>query len=387
MKERDKRNLLALFMPAKTSFYEGLFESIKKAFQQHNYEIVGGCGFLEAKELELFIYDNKPQIFFEMNRCKSEIDNFPKDILHVCWLVDLTGRKLENIKGSEIIYFISTEWMKNLNRFNTKKIDWLPPASDPQEYYPIEGIEKKFKTVFLGHIPNPWSNELLERVVYEKTDTKTKFADILDKFEKKWATQDQIVNNDIYVKEVLSWLDGNDSEQIDIKDTILRYDIGCRAIRKARREYFLDWLLENFDLKPFGIYGVANWINWSKYKSFYQNELHTRDEINTALNSSKLVIHEGLGLHFRVFDAMLCGTPVIMRKSEQDRLFGGIGTIFEEGKDYIALDINDKEAQNMKITDEMLNEISLSAREKALSHHTWFHRLSKVVEDIDAMRR
>lgn len=387
MEIRDNRNVIALFMPAKTSFYEGLFESIKKAFEQHKYKVVGGCSFLEDKELELFIYENKPKVFFEMNRCKSEIDNFPKDILHICWLVDLSGRKLENIQGSEIIYFFSVEWMRNLNPLNTKKTAWLPPASDPQEYYPIEGIEKKFKTIFLGHIPNPWNNELLERVVYEGINNKTKFSDVLDKFEKKWAMQDKIVNNDVYIKEVISWLDCNRSEQIDIKDAVLRYDIGCRIIRKARREYFIDWLLTHSDVEPLGIFGGVNWTNWSKYNSFYQNELHTRDEINTALNSAKLLIHEGVGLHFRVLDAMLCGVPVIMRKSEQDALFGGIGTIFEEGRDYISIDISDKESQNMNITNEMLNEIASNAREKVLSNHTWFHRLSKVVEDIDALGR
>ncbi|DAB28569.1 MAG: hypothetical protein A2513_05360 [Sulfurimonas sp. RIFOXYD12_FULL_33_39] len=374
---------LALFMPSKTSFYEGLFESMKKAFEVHNYTVVGGCGFLESNELISFIDTNKPKVFFEMNRCKSEINNFPKEVLHVCWLVDLLGRRLEEIKGSEIVYFFSTEWMKDFKPLYKCKIDWLPPATDSEVYYPVLDSKKVFQSVFLGHIPNPWSEDLLQRAVYEDKNEKILFLDILENFEQQWASQDKIVNNDSYMEEVSDWFKSKNLYDIEIRDKILRYDIGCRIIRKARRTYFIDWLLQNADVKPLAIFGGANWKNWSQYEGLYQKELHTPSEINSVFNQSNIVLHEGVGLHFRVFDAMATGVPVLVRKSEQDSQFGGIGTIFEENKDYVSIDINN--CNNFKISQEKLNSIAIRAREEVLKNHTWFHRLSKVIRDIDEL--
>ncbi|QFR48349.1 glycosyltransferase family 1 protein [Sulfurimonas lithotrophica] len=376
-----KNNTIALFMPSKTSFYDGLFNSLKKAFEHHGYEVTGGCGFLSGIKLDLFINKYNPKVFFEMNRCKSEINNFPKNILHICWLVDLLGRKLENITGSEIVYFFSTEWMKDFKHSENCKIGWLPPASDPEEYYPIKDHKKIFNSVFLGHIPNPWSNDLLNRIVCEDSNKKIIFSDVLNQFENIWGSQDSIVNNDIYINEVIDWLRKNNFVSIDITDKTLRYDIGCRIIRKARRLFFLDWLLENIDIEPMGIFGGSNWKNWSKYKNMYQKELLTTKEMNNVYNKTKLLIHEGVGFHFRVFDAMLAGTPVIIRKSKQDNDFGGIATMFDENIEYISIDIN--KFHKFQFDDDILNDISDRAREKVLLNHTWFHRLSQVVKDIN----
>ena len=46
-------------------------------------------------------------------------------------------------------------------------------------------------------------------------------------------------------------------------------------------------------------------------------------------------------------------------------------------------DINN--CNNFKISQEKLNSIAIRAREEVLKNHTWFHRLSKVIRDIDEL--
>ncbi len=376
--------VLALFMPSETPFYFGLFKAMKKSFETNGFSVVGACQLLEDKELKNFINQYNPSIFFEMNRCKAEINHFPENILHICWIVDLWGRKLSDIKGSEIIYFFSTEWLKDFKADYHCKIDWLPPASDPDTYFPIKNSEKLYNSVFVGHISNPWEERLLKRIIYKKNNTEILFSDILDNFEYPWAIQDDIVNNDCYIKEVTAWIKKRFSVNVDINDSVLRYDIGCRIIRKGRREVFLDWLLSNTQIQPLAIFGSENWTKWAKYKPYYKNELKTPNEMNKVFNQSNTVIHEGVGFHFRLFDAMLSGIPILLRKSKQDSLEGGLNTYFEENIDYISYDLSKtNNSYTNTISKETLKEISENGRKKALKYHTWDTRLLKVAKDIN----
>jgi len=379
----QNNKIIALFMPSQTPFYTGLFSAIKKSLEHLSYKVVGGCKLLEGDELLSFINKNTPSIFFEMNRCKAEIKHFPKNILHITWIVDLWGRKLSDIQGSEIVYFFSTEWLKDYKSNSNCKVDWLPPASDPDYYFPINDTNKKCKSVFIGHISNPWKKNDLERIFLEKNNNKILFSDILDSFEKKWSVQDEIVNNDCYLKEVQDWIKKNYLINFEITDPVMRYDVGCRIIRKGRREFFLDTLLENVNILPLSIYGKKTWLKWDKYSEFYKKELMTPEEMNTVFNQSELVIHEGVGFHFRLFDAMLSGIPLLLRKSEQDNAWGGLSTYFCENEDYISIDINKTDTlKSINMSKERLEDISNNARRKVLMHHTWNHRLDKVVKDI-----
>ena len=381
----QRNNTLALFLPLPTPFYLGLYNSLKRAFEQHNFTVVGGCELLNENELLTFIEKYKPSIFFEMNRCRDEITYLPNEIIHICWLVDLAGRSLQEIQGSQWVCFFSIEWLKDyVSNSNTVSL-WLPPASDEKLYYSTSEI-KLYTSSFLGHIPKPWSKELRDRVVYTSKTKKIIFDDILKKFEDKWAKQDAIVNNDRYIKEISDWLHVEEKE-LFTSDTALRYDAGCRIIRKARRTLFLDYLLSHVDIKPLAIFGTNNWLLHQKYKHFYLKELDSPAQMNTAYNQSKTIIHEGVGLHFRVFDAMLAGTPVILRKSEQDYKEGGLSSFFIEGEDYIGVDINqDGSIITQQLSKQNLQNISKNAQKKALSHHTWYHRLTPLIEDIHAKR-
>ncbi|TDA62660.1 glycosyltransferase family 1 protein [Sulfuricurvum sp. IAE1] len=374
---------LALFMPSDTPFYRGLFGSLQKAFERHGFTVRGRCGFLEGKRLNDFIAEYSPNVFFEMNRCKAEIDGFPEKITHVSWLVDLSGRKLEAIRGSELVCFFSSEWMADYLPEKGCKSLWLPPASDPDNYFPVS-IPKTFESVFVGHIPKPWDQKLLERPICFRNSAAATFRDVVETFETRWGEQDTIVNNDRYLQEVELWLESRGRGETLHDDATLRYDIGCRIIRTARRKYFLDWLLRNESVEPMAIFGGENWKLWDDYARLYGGELGTPTELNEAFNRSKTVIHEGVGPHFRVFDAMLSGVPVVVRKSVQDREFGGLGTMAAEGEEYIALDVGQDRGLLSELLrhPETLRRIGENGRNKALAQHTWYHRLSETSEEI-----
>lgn len=379
---------LGLFMPSPSPFYKGLYISMKDAFEQLGFNVFGGCDFLEDQELKKFITKCDIQAIFEMNRCKSEINDFPSNVIHICWLVDLWGRSLEDLKGSDIFYFFSYEWMKDFEKKENTIVKWLPPASDPKIYYPTNQ-KKEYLTSFIGHIPKPWDKELKERVVFNLDKTKIKFRDILLKFKKQWSMQDEITNNDIYINDVINHYSKiSKKNDLTINDKVLRYDIGCRIIRQGRRDFFLKWLLENESIHPFSIWGSENWKDYNRYSPFYQKELLTPKEMNTLFNQSTAVIHEGVGLHFRIFDAVLSQSLIILRKSSQDNMYGGIATMLDENIDYIAIDIDEKIPQLAKILNDKdkIKDITNRARKKVLKEHVWTKRLKNVQNDINTIQ-
>ena len=108
--------------------------------------------------------------------------------------------------------------------------------------------------------------------------------------------------------------------------------------------------------------------------------------MNQVYNESEIIIHEGVGLHFRVFDAMMSGAVILLRESEQDKMYGGIATIFKKNKEYISIDVN--QSYNKQYIRQLnLSEIVERSRKKCLEEHTWYKRMEKVVKDIDSVGR
>ena len=136
------------------------------------------------------------------------------------------------------------------------------------------------------------------------------------------------------------------------------------------------------------IYGSENWADWPQYRRYYQHFVHHSDELKRIYQTTKLNLHEGVGPHFRVFDAMSAGGLMFVKRTPDDRAEGGMLEIFEPFVHYVPFLENDfvelaerylnDDAARCRIIDEAAKQIQ--------AKHTWSHRAAKIIEDYRRVR-
>ena len=372
-----------LYLASNSPFYTNLYPSIKRGFEEAGCLVEGGSNLLESEALLKKIETFQPDFVFEMNRVKSEIENFPKNVIHVCWLVDFWGRKHEDLKGSDILYVWSYSWILHFENVGVKNVHYLAPATD-KTIYKDEKRKVKNEFVFLGHISKEWTEEELNRKVgtIGKNKKKLYFKDILKYIER--FILDPSPSN--YFLNMLS----NSKIALDKNmDKSLVYDINSRAFRQIRREHYIDKFI-NKDRKLW-LYGSENWALYEKYKIFYKGYEEDPKKLSKIIQSSQILLHDHVDLHFRTFDAMACGTVVVIPKAKNTRKlvpsqWKMLG--FQAQEDYIDVDI-----YNGTISFENLNnkkkleDIAQNAKKKVLAKHLWVHRALKVIEDVKNLKK
>ena len=164
-----------LYLPFESDFYKGLYEDMKTGFEEAGCIVDGDCKYLESNELLQKIEDYKPDFVFEMNRTKSEIKDFPKELIHICWLVDFWERMPSEIKGSDILYVFSHSWLTECQNDNSKLKDVLYPGVNTNVYNINKNHNIDSSMMFLGHMPKPWTDEELKRNVILSNERTIRF--------------------------------------------------------------------------------------------------------------------------------------------------------------------------------------------------------------------
>jgi hypothetical protein len=375
---------IALFFP-QNFFYIRLFFSIKTALEDHGFEVIGGTEWLSGEALLEFCRRYQPDIILEMNRTRNEIPELPKHILHIAWIVDNRGKKISSFSGSELIYLFWSNWLKDCQSSSSRLVDWLPPGFDPELYFPET---RKFLSdiSFVGHISFPWTSEEKKRILFESPESIITFDDALQHLQHKLQQTDLTgYNEDDYVGMALSFLPAQARAQIFL-DPCVQYDLGCRAIlRMAFRQKVLDLAVASDTSIRF--FGPGGWNLWPKYQPFYQSVLTEPADVRAIYQSSRINLHEGVGVHFRTLDCMASGGLLFFMASPDDALAGGIQSYFTSGKHYVEFDENnflEKVAFYLAHPEER-KQICEQACEEVMRKHTWKHRIQKIVDDINSL--
>lgn len=313
---------------------------------------------------------------FEINRDKSEIPNFPTDVIHICWLVDFWGRGPEDFKGSDILYTWGYNWIDNLKENGITMVKHLPPATDSEIYKPLDSKKNKiYDCAYMGHIPKKWSNDELNRHIGFKDNEKIYFRDITTIAENIFWTNPHY--GIIHELKILGF-------DLCLLNKTLIYDIEGRIGRLASRMRNINLFLEKTN--KIAIYGPENWLLYNKYKNYYKNFLENPKDINKAMQDSSIIIHTHYQPHFRVFDAMSCGivTSIMNTPKIYQNEFELLG--FKSGEDYVEIDIK-SDNLNPKIfsNKKLLSDISHNARKKTLENHLWVHRAEQVLKDVEGL--
>ena len=172
-------------------------------------------------------------------------------------------------------------------------------------------------------------------------------------------------------------------KNIDIleNDKKLFYDISCRNLRYGRIDMINLILKCN---KNLNIYGTKNWIDYKNFELYYKGYLESKDAIFEMINNSKIVLHEGVGLHDRFFDTILMNGFIMYYKTDYDQKNGLITNFFEEEKELITFNKFDAIAKIEKYLkdDNARNKIQKIAYKKIKNNHLWKHRISIINKHI-----
>jgi len=375
---------IALFVPH-TFFYVKLFFSIKKALEFHGFHVIGRTELLSGNALLEFCRQDQPDVIWEMNRSRNEIPELPEHIVHIAWIVDTQGKKINDFSGSDLLYFFWHNWIKDCNSRSSRIVDWLPPGFDPELYFPEPGNFIS-DISFVGHISFPWRIEEEKRMLFESPELNVTFKDALQHLEHQAQTTDLTgYHEDDYIGMALSFLPDAVRERISLNSCV-QYDLGCRAIlRMAFRQKMLDMVVASGASIRF--FGPGGWNAWPKYQPFHQSVLTEPADLRAVYQSSKINLHEGVGVHFRTLDCMASGGLLFFMASPDDALSGGIQSCFTPGKHYVEFDQNNfsEKAAFYLAHSEERTQVCEQAHAEVVSRHTWKHRIHKIVDDLNSL--
>lgn len=367
-----------LYLASNSPFYTQLFLQIKEGFEEAGLEVIGGPNLLQDTELVQLVEEHKPLFVFEMNRSKNEIKSFPKEVMHVCWLVDFWGRKHYEIEGSDILYCWSKSWVKAFeNQSANQNVLFLPPATSSKSYYPL-AKEKTNDFLFLGHIPNPWNNDELMRPVGILNGQEILFKELLPLLKKYALNKELNMDCHSYLKK----------HKVILKqpvDKVLEYDISSRTQRQVRREAFVKLFLKKGFL--LSVFGSENWLNYELFKEFYKGYIDEPSKINEELAKTNILLHDGNYPHFRTFDAMAAKCCVATCETPSSHKNSWLDLGFKEDEDYIKVEFFSQKVDFNKFKNKkLLNDIAYNAYNKVKKSHLWVHRAETILLDIEKLR-
>jgi hypothetical protein len=379
----ESTKCIGLFLPTTNPFYVSLFYSLKRAFGEIGVEVGGGTELLGENELSEFVRQFKPDALLEMNRSREQIPFLPDNIRHISWMVDVADWPYEKISGSDIIYFFGANWYRNFPNDSTSLVRWFPPGMCPDTYHYAERNAIS-DTSFIGHIPRPWESFELDRVVGCSEKGILKFADLFDECIKRWQVMDlSNFDNEAYLRSAVAIASEMLGTPVTITDQKLRYDISCRSIRIMNRKKLMRLALKSTD--SMRIFGSPYWSTYPEFAPYYMKFLNDPNEIRNAYQTTRVNLHEGVGLHNRTFDCMGAGGVLFHYRSPDDDEYGGINTFFDPDVHYVSFDERDYEEKFSHFVQdqEKRKKMGRAAAELVHANHTWKHRALQVMADIN----
>lgn len=370
-----------LYLPFVSDFYIGLYSQIKYGFESIGCIVDGGCGYLSSTQIKQKIDTFQPDFVFEMNRSKSEIVDFPKDILHICWLVDYWEKTPDDIQGSDILYLFSHVWLKDHTKFDGSLLDVLYPGTDTNIYYPKTQHVESNSVIFVGHMPKVWTEKDLNRDIRLSNHKIIKFKDLVEIVHEFTMNPEDFSDGTIATyKYIIKYLN---TQNIDLlQDKVLHYDIFSRLFREGRRLGVINKVIKSNNIN---IYGNEAWLERKHLSKYYKKFLNTPEELNNAFNKNRYLLHDGNMPHFRTFDAMAAGLLVLKPEVinygiEDEWQF----LDFKEGEEiftYSLLEDNFSCLDN--IDKNHMKDISVAIRDKIKLSHTWTKRAEKILKDVE----
>jgi hypothetical protein len=389
---------LSVFLPRPTGFYRGLLPQMLRGFEQAGFEVSGTTELLGEAEMLDWCRSHETDVVFEMNRTRSEVPFLPPSIRHISWVVDFLGRTEEQIKGSDLTYFFTTGWVMAFP-YDTFS-DWLPPGSCPTTYAP-SGAPFESDVSVAGHVPPPWSQAELTRNV-SRTARPMLFGDLLPQYQSYLAEVErdiltQFPDHGTYWDEINRLVSAATGDGI-APDPAVKYDLLGRLPRTGLRPSMVSEALgAGHSLR---IFGTKGWTAWPELAPHYRGFLDEPADLARVYTSSRINLHEGVGMHFRSMDCLAAGSLLFYctrRKSTDPqgpwnwrRPSGNMSDYQppllpgEHYVEYYPGELAEKSRYYLAHP-EQIEKLRHNARQAILEGHTWRHRALKIAADLEKL--
>jgi spore maturation protein CgeB len=252
---------------------------------------------------------------------------------------------------------------------------------------------------FAGHIPKPWNEEELNREISVNGGPILRFGDIFDAVLREtagdfasitpqkavWRTKRLIrrgcrsrvpsgTKSERKIYDALGWL-----------PSVLTYDVGTRLARLWGRRQLIERTINITE--SIGIYGPDNWVQWEQYRKYYRGMIENPEDLSRVYRGSRINLHQGVGMHFRVLDCMAAGGVVFAMAREWENLPGEIGDYFEDGSEFVSFTINDfaEKASEILGDHKRRQKMQRAAAKAIAASHTWRHRAEKIMRDYRSL--
>jgi hypothetical protein len=366
----------SVFLPRSTAFYRGLLPQILRGFVEVGISAHGDCQHLDGEALARWCEQYSPDLVFEMNRARCSVPSLDPTIRHVAWIVDLQGKGSECFQGSDLTCVFGPGWIERI-----KGSKWMGPGACPLDYHPATQPTFEVDTSFVGHVPLPWTHEELSRPL-TLGRRKVTFGEVLPELEKRLREHPSEIRVTEDYLQIVQEIVQQGSDEMLALDDVLRYDLSSRVIRGLGRRDFLGAVVKSgCDLR---LFGSKNWAEWEEFRPYYRGSLSSPSELRHVYQTSRLNLHEGVGIHFRSVDCMASGGVMVADGSTHDHRPGGTSSFFQANSDFLS---STPSTVGQVIEEALLDPDHLAGirRNAALairSGHTWAHRIRWIVENL-----
>ncbi|MEO5377436.1 MAG: glycosyltransferase [Magnetococcus sp. DMHC-6] len=378
-------NRIVISLPSDSSFNHTLANDISLGFEELGMEVRTMLHQPRGDDLRRLCDAYQPDAFFEMNRCRDELPELPKEIPHICWLVDSKGYRVSHFTGSEILYFFCWFFMQDHDQKGSLLLDWMPPGYNPRHYFEEDG-EYLTDISFAGHMSPPWTRRELDRVIYSDSEWGTlKFEEVAT-----WVEQDLHGRDttgwglNAYLDHSLAYIAARIGKVVE-PDLTIQYDLSQRLyLRMARRHKLLNGVMAMNPMPTLTIHGTHGWGKWPEYAPYYRGYLDEPTALRRLYRTSRINLHEGPGVHFRSLDCMASGGVLFFMETPEDVSLGRLESIFQPDVHYIHFTPENFAEKATKLLENPVNlrQIAANAAQEVRQRHTWRHRAEKIREDL-----
>lgn len=332
----------------------------------------------DAERALLCTYE--PDVILAINGHKTEVCAEFKDIRYIRWIHDnqFNGADLRQAfrdePGSDIFYFVSARQAQVFQVGGDHLIGKLQFGAEPVA---PDAVRAPLRSAFslVGYIPPATLLNTSFTLSKQQTFSGTDYFDYLntvlqDSVEFPLELIDQLVEHFFNLRNASTR--GLDPRSLTLfKEEYIRSSCRYRLVKKV--------LTLGYDCR---LFGPAEWETWTELAHCYCGEAPTVQQTRAIYQSSALNLHNG-GIinHPRVFDCMAAhGGPIVANRCsvvDEDNEF-------EPGVHYIEADLGELgEVLPRYLNDSAaLARISNEAYRLISARHTWDHRVTEILEDL-----
>lgn len=375
---------IALFAPAAPHFVMTL-KGLKEGFEALGAEVQVGWPPLDGRMLTTFVASFQPDLLFEVNRARDQIEEFDGKVLHAAWFeagrYD-TASIAGGLGGSDRLYVMLPPDLMGLDLSGTSDWSYLWPGVDPAVFHPAE-TPVRWDLSLVGHLYPPPPSPLLEAELVADEAGAGPFGDFVEAVERlplsglplTPAAFRALLTGHCAARGVPLDRDRLDERAMFLVDELM--------LRLRSRRIVADAMLRASGSTRF--FGNAGWALWPDYARHYGGEILTPRALAGVYRASALNVHvTPWPYHFRTFDVMGCGGVVMINRTGRH----AVGPVFEQdftpGEHYVDYGDDDlpEVARRMLRDDAARRRIGAAAARRVVEAHTWRHRAARILGDL-----